>query len=152
MKKDALTKALAVAGTVLLWFPIVATFGLALFGSIRSGVLRFDWLIPAELFPVVFLGGAFLLWAAIRAHARRGLVGWGVGVAAGLLVGSQLLAQATGLASGATEPTGWAGFVVAAAIAVYALAIIELGVSGVLLIRDLFRHADKTQIPAVPAA
>ena len=150
MKKDALTKALAVAGTVLLWFPIVATFGLSLFGSIRSGVFLFDWLIPAELFPVGGPGGAFLLWAAIRAHSRRGLVGWGIGVAAGLLLGGQLIAQTTGLASGAIEPTGWAGFVVTAAIGVYALAIIELGVSGVLLVRDLFRRAGDTRTPVAP--
>ncbi len=152
MKKDALTKALAIAGTVLLWFPIVATLGLSLFGSIRSGMFRFDWLIPAELFTVVLVGGALLLWAAIRAHARRGLVGWGIGVAVGLLLGGQLVAEVTGLASGDIEPTSWAAAAVAAAVVVYSAAVVELGVTGVLLVRDLFRRAKEPQTPAMPSA
>lgn len=150
MKTDALSKVLAVAGTVLLWIPIVATLGLSLIGSIASGEFRFDWLMPAELFPAVLLGGVLLLFAALRAHSRRGLVGWGIGVAIALLFGGQMLAVVTGLASGDREPTGWIAVVVTAAIAAYALAVVELAVSGVLLVRDLFRRAAPRGAPIVP--
>ena len=74
-KKDSLTKALAVVGTVLVWIPILAP---ALFSAaflIRTRMFRFDYLMPAEIFPVALVGGGLLLWAALRARSRRGLIG-----------------------------------------------------------------------------
>lgn len=138
-KKDLLTKILAVIGTVLAGFPILATILTSLLGSIRSSMFRFDYLMPAELFPIAIAGGALLLWAALRARARRGLIGWGLGIAVGLLVGSQALAVASGLASGETEPVGWIWALVLGALVAYALALILVDVAGALLVRDLFR-------------
>ena len=108
MKKTGLlTKVLAIVGAVLVWFPIVATVVTAAAGSIRSRTLRFDYLMPAELFPVVLAGAGLLLWAALRARSRRELIGWGLAMMLALLVGGQVVASATGLASGETEPAGW---------------------------------------------
>lgn len=100
-------------------------------------MLRFDWLMPAELFVVALVGGGALLWAAIRARSRRALIGWSLGIAVVSLVGSQALAVVTGLASGATEPAGWPWALVVALLALYSLALVAMGVGGVLLIRDL---------------
>lgn len=138
-KKDLLTKILAVIGTVLAGFPILATILTSLLGSIRSSMFRFDYLMPAELFPIAIAGGALLLWAALRARARRKLIGWGLGIAVGLLVGSQALAVASGLASGESEPVGWIWALVLGGIVAYALALIVIDVAGVLLVGDLFR-------------
>jgi hypothetical protein len=99
-----------------------------------------DYLMPAELFPAFIVGGGLLIWAACRARSRKRPIAWGVGVAVGSLFLSQLLAVVTGLASGATQPTGWAWALVAAGIAVYVGAVIATGVGGVLLVRDLFTH------------
>jgi hypothetical protein len=55
-----------------------------------------------------------------------------------LLVGGQVLAVVTGLASGETELTGWWWALVLASIVVYSLAVVVVGVGGVLLLRDLF--------------
>ena len=63
-KKVILTKVLAVIGTVLVWFPIVATVVLSIVGSIRSHIFLFDYLLPLELFPVALVGGGLLLCAA----------------------------------------------------------------------------------------
>ena len=84
------------------------------------------------------IGGGLLFWAALRARSHHRLVGWGLGIAAGLLVGGQVLAVATGLASGETEPAGWQWALVLASIAAYSLTLIVVGVGGVLLLRDLF--------------
>lgn len=89
----------------------------------------------AELFPAVLLGGGALLWAALRAHSRQRLIGWGLGVAVGALVGSQALAVVTGLASGAREATGLWWVIVLAMLGVYTLAVVAMGVGGVLLLR-----------------
>lgn len=149
-KRRVLTRVLAVVGTVLVWFPLLATVTTSVVGSVGDRVFRFDYLMPAELFPAAFVGGGLLMWAAMRARSRRGLIGWGLGVAVGLLVGGQALAVVTGLASGETEPVGWLWALVIALIAIYALALVEIGVAGVLLLRDLFQHGGKGGVPTVP--
>ena len=111
-----------------------------------------DYLIPAEIFPVVLVGGLLLLWAAIRARARLKLVIWGLVAAVVLLVGSQLVAVLTGLASGETEPAGWQWMLSLAGIIGYELCEVLLGVAGILLIRDLFRKPVVSENPSVPTS
>jgi hypothetical protein len=140
-KKGILTKALAIVGTVLVWIPVLAP---ALFSAallIQARMFRLDYLMPAELFPVALVGGGLLLWAALRARARRGLIGGSLAGAVILPVAGQALASVTGLASGRTEPTGWPWALVLASLALYVLALVVLGISGVLLLRDLFKAA-----------
>ena len=90
------------------------------------------------------------MWAALRARSRRGLIGWGLGVVVGLLLGGQALAAVTGLASGETEPAGWFWALVVASLVIYSLALMEIGVAGVLLVRDLFQPGDKGGVPTAP--
>ena len=137
-KQGAFTKALATAGALLAWFPIVATIVVAMVGSIRAGAFRFDYLMPAELFPLALAGGGLLLWAAIRARSRRGLIGWGLTAMVVLLAGGLGLAEASGLASGKIAMAGLPFMLVLASLAAYTLALVEIGYSGVLLLRDLF--------------
>ena len=137
-KKDALTRILAIAGMVLVWFPILAPVLISVAIIIKEHIFRFDYLMPAELFPVILAGGGLLIWAALRAHSRWRLIGWGLGTAICLLVGGQTFAVVTGLASGEVEPVGWRWALVLASIVVYSLAIVVIGVGGVLLLRDLF--------------
>ena len=139
-KKDAFTKFLAILGTIFMWFPIVAPIIFSVGFSLRTGMFRFDYLMPAELFPIAMLGGGMLLWAALRARSRRGLIGWGLVIAVGMLFGGQALAVITGLASGETEPTPWLMALVLVPLGIYALALVVVGIGGVLLVRDLFRY------------
>ncbi len=44
-------------------------------GVTRERIFRFDYLMPAELFPATLVGGGLLIWAALRAHSRRRLIG-----------------------------------------------------------------------------
>ena len=138
-KRGVLTKILAVTGTVLVWFPILAPVLLSLALFISRGIFRLDYLMPAELFLVALAGGALLIWAALRARARWALIGWGLGIAAGMLVGGQALAVATGLASGETEPAGWPWALVLASLAILWLALIVVDIGAVLLVRDLLK-------------
>jgi len=139
-KTDILTKILAAAGTLLAWFPIAATIVLSAIVTIARGVFLLDYLMPAELFPAALAGGGLLLWAALRAHARRGFIGWGLALMVVLLVGGQALAVATGLASGAIEPAGWPWALVIASLVAYTLTLAAIGVAGLLLLRDLVRR------------
>jgi hypothetical protein len=146
-KKGVLTKILAITGTVLVWLPLLAPVLFSAARIIQGRIFRFDYLMPAELFPVALAGGGLLIWGALRARAQRRLIGWGLGIAAGLLVGGQALAVVTGLASGETEPAGWQWALVLTSIGVYALALVGTGVGGILLLRDLFKPAHLSKDP-----
>lgn len=138
-KKDVFTKILAIVGTALVWLPILTPVLFSVVFIIQERMFRFDYLMPAELFPVALIGGCLLFWAALRAHLRHKLIGWGLAIAAGLLVGGQGLAVITGLASGEVEPTTLLLTLVLAPIIVYSLTLVVIGVGGALLLRDLFK-------------
>jgi hypothetical protein len=135
--RGRLTKILAVVGTVLVWLPLIAPLVLGVVRFAQIGRLQIDYLMPAELFIVGLVGGALLLWAALRARLRRALIAWSLAAAVGLLVASMAVASLTGLASGAAEPTGWRVFVVTGLLAGYIVALCVLGVGGVSLARRL---------------
>jgi hypothetical protein len=138
-KSTSFTKGLDVIGTILVWVPILAPFLFGLWAFLQRGMFRFDYLMPAELFGVAFLGGALLFWASLIVKKYRAIIGWGLLVAVLLLVGGQALAVVTGLASGARPAEGWPFFFVIASLVIYTLAVIEVGVGGILLGRHLFK-------------
>lgn len=143
-RTGALTRTLAIIGTVLAWAPLIAPLVLTRWGALGTAEFNFDWLMPAELLPAAVVGGALLAWAALRVRARRALVAWGLAIVVVSLVGSQVVAVMTGLASGATEPTGLPVVLVGGMLAIYAAAVAELGVAGILLVRDAFAREDAT--------
>jgi zinc transporter ZupT len=136
-KKDKLTKTLAIAGTVLVWLPMLAPVFFSVIRFIQARRFMFDYLVPAEFFPVALVGGGLLLWAAFRARSRREVIGWGLAAAVGLLIVSMAVATVTGLASGETEEGGWQWALVLILIAGFWLALVGTGVGGILLVRDL---------------
>jgi len=138
--RPTITRALAAVGAVLVWLPIVAPVALTVVSAVAGHGLRFDFLMPAELFPLALGGSALLLWAALRARMHRRMIAWALGVAVAALAGSQGLAVLTGLASGATEPRGWPLAVVLTVYAVFVLALVALGAGGLVLLRDLARE------------
>jgi hypothetical protein len=139
--QNLLTKTLAVVGTILAWFPILAPIVLAFAALFTRGRFLVDFLIPAEIFPVALAGSLLLLWAGVRAHARWKLIAWSLGIAIALLVGSQAIAVATGLASGAIEASGFWFILVMTVFAGFLVALIAVAVEGILLLRDLFRKS-----------
>ena len=137
--KGTFTKVLAIAGTVLVWLPILAPILLSAISLATDGIFRFDYLMPAELGLFAFGGGILLLVAAIRTHLHKKLIGWGLVIAFVMVVGGQALAVVTGLASGAAEPVSWRWVLVLGSLVLYTLAIVDVGVGGILLLRDLFK-------------
>jgi hypothetical protein len=138
-KINALTKTLAITGTILVWIPVLAPvlFSISLF--IQRGAFHFDYLFPAEAFPIALAGGLMLIWASIRAKSHQKLIGWAFVAFVVLPFAGQAVASVTGLATGEVEPVGWQMMLLIAAITAFILAVIAAGVGGILLIRDLFR-------------
>jgi len=137
-EKGLLTKVLAITGTVFASFPILAPIILSVISLISDGEFRFDYLMPAELFLMALAGGLLLLWAALRAHSHRKLIGLGLGAAFALLAGGLILARITGLASGEIEPTGIWYVLVMGSLVAYSLMLVVVLAGGVLLLRDVF--------------
>lgn len=137
------TTTLALAGTVLTCLPIVAPVVLAVIALFARGRFLLDYLMPAELFPLALVGALLLVWAALRAHARRLLIGGSLAVAVAALVASQGLAVVSGLASGEMAPTGWWWAIVLGLLAVYTLSLGAIVLGGILLLRDIAQHAPR---------
>lgn len=143
-KQNVLTKILAVVGSVLVWFPILAPLVLGAMSFLAERRFRLDYLMPAELFLFALTGSGLLLWGALRAHAHLKRILWGLVISILMLFGGQWLAVITGLASGETEPTGWRWGLVLASLAIYVLGLMIMGSGGVLLMRDLFKTGSHT--------
>src|SRR5512139_2292180 len=129
-KKTALTKFLAIAGTVLVWFPLLAPILLSIILFLQRQIWRIDYLMPAELFFSFLLGSGLLLWAALRAHSRVKPVAWGLGLAVLMLFAGQAIAVATGLASGEAEAAGWRQGILIASLVAYMVGMILAGLGG----------------------
>ena len=138
-KTNVSIKIPAIVGTILIWIPILAPILLAAAFLIKERAFRLDFLMPAELFTSILIGGILAVWASLKAGLHQRLIGWSFGIAVGLVVFSQGLALVTDIFSGDVETFGWRWAVVITAIVIYTLAVIALGVGGILLLRDLFR-------------
>ena len=139
-KRDALTKILAIIGTIFVGLPVVAPIVFGLLRLLRGAPFMVDFLMPAELGFLVLAGALMLLWAAIRVRAYIKWIAWSIGIAILLVVGAQWLAVVTGLADGSTPAGGWESAVVYGGIIGYDLTVISIFVAGILLIRKLFRR------------
>jgi hypothetical protein len=139
IKKDTLTKVLAFIGICLVWLPIFGTVITSIFGTISSGRFRFDYLLPAELGLFFLVGGLLLIWAAISAKIMRQQIIWGLVIPIALLIGSQLFAVLTGIASGEYDAVGWRWLVVMIPLIGYSLGIIVEGIFGIKLLRQLVK-------------
>lgn len=136
-KAGGLTKGLTVLGTVLAWVPVVAGL-LAPWLRFGGGSLDVYWYVPAALFPFAVLGGGLLIWAAARVRWRRGAIIAGLAVATAAWVAASAVAMTSGLASGATQPGGAASATVVALFVISTLAVVWIGMAGVMLARHAF--------------
>jgi hypothetical protein len=137
--KGTFTKILAVAGTILVWLPILAPILFGVISLAADGIFRLDYLMPAELGLFAFGGGVLLLGAAILARSQVKLIGWGLGIAAVMMACIMVIPEVTGLSDGSTPIGGWEWMLMLGILALYTVAVVALGVGGALLMRDLFK-------------
>lgn len=139
-KANVLSKILVIAGTILVLLPIVFMVVTAVVGSIQRVQFLWDYMIPGEVFPVVLVGMAALMWAALREHTLVKPVAWTVGVSLFLLFGCQGIAVITGLANGTIameKAPPWIALVTGMLIG-YDLGVTLMGYWGIKLWGHLF--------------
>lgn len=145
-RKSTLSKVFAIAGTLLLLAPILFLIVISVAGSIGENRLLFDYLMLAELFPVVALGLILLFLASLLSRTLIKWIGWCSAAALILLAGAQIFANASGLASGALSMDSVAFVIVVCAIALYNLLIVTIAILGILLVKRLC--GNKPESPA----
>ena len=148
-KNNLFTKIIVIAGNVLVWTPIILPFFTALFALVQLGRLVFDFLMPAELFPFVLAGLILLLWGSFRTKSRQKIIAIATVAASVLLVSSQIVAVATGLASGDTK--GGIPLIIAMGLLIlFDLSLVVAGIGGLQLLRDLVRDFNRSHKEAEP--
>lgn len=137
-KKRSVTEAIAIAGALLVWTPILFMAVTSYLNTVAYETLQIDYMIPAQLFPCAFIGGLFLKWASQRAYLEQRQIAWGLGVAIAALVGALAVAELSGLASGQADPSGPAFILVISAFLMYLLALLWLCLISLVLIKKLY--------------
>ena len=143
-RKQTLSRIFALVGTLLLWAPILFMLVTAIVGSIVGKALLFDYLMLAELFPIVALGLVLLVLTSLLCKTFRKWFGWGSVAALAALTAGQIFASVSGLASGALAENGAAFAVVIVSIVFYNIIVVALAILGILLIRRLFQKAPES--------
>jgi hypothetical protein len=139
MEKRKLVMVLAIAGEALAAFPILATLGTSLIGTIASGGFLFDWLMPAELFMGALAGGVLLAAAALMSKRYRAAVLSTFAAVAALFSFGQAYAVLSGAADGASGVRPFPYYVMIASVLAYTAALLALNVFGALLIRSSWK-------------
>ncbi len=134
MKTNRLTKGLAIAGTILVLLPVVLPLVFGLIHLAGAGEFLFDWLLPAELLPVVLLGALLLVWAALRAKQYRGLITITIAISLLLLVFGLVYAQVSGLAQSPEGTMPKAESFMTVLVLLFDLGVLITGIGGVLLL------------------
>lgn len=138
-RKTKITRSLALLGTTLVWFPIAALVFTTTVGSIQTRTFIMDFLMPAELFFLVLIGGGLLIWAAFRSNNLKLPIILTLSLGITMVIGGQGLAMLTGLADGRVGmESGWFT-VLAVMLGVYSLTVILLGIWGVRLLAEIKR-------------
>ncbi|PKM41250.1 MAG: hypothetical protein CVV04_01995 [Firmicutes bacterium HGW-Firmicutes-9] len=138
-QKNALIKIFAISGTVMLWAPILFMFITAIFGSIARKTLLFDYLMLAEMFPIVALGLVLLIFTTLLTRTFRKWFGWGSVSALVALVAGNLVAVASGLASGTASESGGYFMIVIVSIVVFNILVVALAILAIMLLRRIFQ-------------
>jgi len=135
-KKNKYIKYLAFVGTLLIWIPILAPVLLTLILLLKDGIFRFDFLMPAELFPLAFIGGIILVWWSRKISSFQKRIAWSFGTAIAALVGSQAIAVVTGISSGEREASGLFFVLIILVYIIYLISHVMLGVYSIKFLRN----------------
>ena len=147
--KSVLAKVFAIAGTVLVWAPILFMLLTGVIGSIASKTILMDYLMLAELFYVVVAGLILLFVASLLGRALAKWIGLIAAFGVIALAASMLIAQTTGLATGAIAAAGWPIVLVLGLIILYNVLVLCVGILGLLLVKKLFQKQPvPTETPA----
>ena len=138
-----LTKILAVIGTILMYFSILTPILVSIQRSTIWRKFMYDYQMSSELIPTALIGGAILLWAALRSHSRQKFIGYGISMAMSFPIMLGLIKiKIIGWNLYRGTPVGITPILLIATFYIYEVALITLGIGGMLILRDLFKKPE----------
>ena len=140
ISKNTIIKTLSILGNIFIATPILFMIGTSLYALIIKQVFLCDYLIPGELFPIVFIGSIMISIISWYINYHRKLFSTnilGVFIFFALLI---IIPQLTGLASGEAAPTGFLGIIIYTIIAIYDLLVFSEVILGCFLIKEIFKN------------
>jgi len=150
MEKNTLfTKILVIMGNILLWIPLILPVVFLIVSWVQRGKALFDFLMPAELFSAVLVGSMLLFWVSLRIKKRSAPVGFGAGFAVLMLIGAQGVASISQVPAGETNSAGGAKLLALTMIVLFDLALVFVGVNGIILLIKLIRDSQDHSEDAV---
>lgn len=136
-KKVRLLRILVYIGAACIWLPLITPLIFSIIHLFMTGSLMIDYLMPAELLPMVLVGGVLFTYIAFRIRSHRLIISLSAAGTVLLFLAISVAASLTGLASGANEPEGWRLFLVMSLLAGYIIDVIVLGLGGISLIKHM---------------
>lgn len=136
--KNVLAKIFAVCGSAILCGAVLFVLVTAAIGTLIAKHLLLDYLMLAEIYPIVLLGILLLFAASLLTKRLVRAFSYLSAAAVITLAGALIIASQTGLASGAVSADGWQFALVVALIALYDLLVVAIGVIGVVFAARLF--------------
>lgn len=139
-------RVMTVAGVMIVWSPLVLMLLTGIPRLFRSGMLQFDYLLPAELFPLLLIGGLLLLAVSLSQKLERRLVGLGMLIPVASLLLLILFANVSGMDKSPTSPTGFQMAMIAFFMIAYTAGVGLLGVGGLRLHKQISRIPASSEI------
>ena len=136
--KNVLAKIFAVCGAAITCGAVLFVLLTAAVGTFMAKHLLLDYLMLAEIFPIVVLGILLLFVASLLTKRLVRPFAYLSAAAVITLAGALLIASQTGLSSGAIPATGWQFALVVGLISLYDLLVVAIGVVGVVFAARLF--------------
>ncbi len=140
-KRSGIARLLALSGTIIIFLPVLFAVITSVVGSAASKTFLFDYLMPAELFPLAALGAVLLIVGAYLGRRRLFPLCAASLLMAACLAAGQLTAVYTGLASGQAEAEEGVFAVVIALFAAYSLLLLIDFAMGLSLVKKLFKKS-----------
>ena len=136
--KNVLAKIFAVCGAAITCGAVLFVLLTAAVGTFMAKHLLLDYLMLAEIFPIVVLGILLLFVASLLTKRLVRPFAYLSAAAVITLAGALLIASQSGLSSGAIPATGWQFALVVGLISLYDLLVVAIGVVGVVFAARLF--------------
>ena len=154
-KGRGLTRGLAIAGTVLVWLPLVCSPVLVMLmgpQAIRVRDVGTFLLVlgvgASDLYPLALVGGCLLMWAAVRARSHRWAIGLGLGAQITDLAVMQVR-NAMMASGGPAASTSWPEWATSVSVSALWAGWIVAAVAGVSLVCALFPRRSESEAPAL---
>jgi hypothetical protein len=135
--KEQALRISTIIGAFLILAPVTFMLIVAIPPLVKEGLIHIDYLIPLEVFPVVFLGAGVLTLIACKVNIHKKKVCSFVIALILMFFGGQYIAVITGLADGSAPAKGLAFLIVVISMIIFDVLTIIIGIYGVSVYRQL---------------